>query len=76
MPTVLRVRGYKFFFFSHEGSEPAHMHIWKGGSAAKFWLGPVRLAFNDGFKKQELRTIIQILEEHEPELIRAWNEIE
>ena len=76
MPTVLRLRGFKCFFFSHEGNEPLHIHVRKGDGTAKFWLGPVRLQYNDGFKKQELRAIISILKEHEPELIRAWNEIE
>jgi hypothetical protein len=76
MPTVLRIRGFKFFFFSQEGNEPAHIHVSKGGVAAKFWLNPMKLEYNDGFKKQELRAIIEILERHETELIRAWNEIE
>ena len=76
MPTVLRIRGFNFFFFSHEGNEPAHIHVKKGDGAAKFWLDPVKLVYNDGFKKQEVRAIISILEKHEVELIRAWNEIE
>jgi len=52
------------------------MHVKKGDGVAKFWLDPVKLAHNDGFKKQEVRAIIAILEKHEAELIRAWNEIE
>ena len=27
MPTVLNIRGYRFFFFSMEGSEPPHIHV-------------------------------------------------
>ena len=76
MPTVLRIRGFKVFFFSEEGNEPVHVHVRKGDGVAKFWLDPVRLEYNDGFKKQELRVIIAMLEEHEAELIQAWNEIE
>jgi hypothetical protein len=76
MPIVLRIRGFKFFFFSQEGNEPAHIHVSKGDGSAKFWLGPVKLAYNDGFKKAELSAIIVMLERHEAELIRAWNEIE
>lgn len=39
MPTVLRLEGYKFFFYSDEGDprEPAHIHVFKSGSEAKFW---------------------------------------
>jgi hypothetical protein len=42
MPTIYRVRGYSFFFFSNEGypQEPAHIHVRKGSSTAKFWLEP------------------------------------
>jgi len=76
MPTVLRVRGFNFFFFSHEGNEPADIHVRKGDGVAKFWLGPVKLDYNLGFKKQEIGVIIKILEQNEAELIRAWNEIE
>jgi Domain of unknown function (DUF4160) len=76
MPTVLRIRGFKFFFFSQEGNEPPHIHVEKGDGAAKFWLGPVKLANNSGFKKSELSVIIVMVERHEAELFRAWNEIE
>jgi len=76
MPTVLRIRGFKFFFFSHEGNEPAHIHVNKGDGAAKFWLNPIQLKYNDGFNKQELRVIIEILERHQAQLIQAWNETE
>ena len=76
MPTILRIRGFKVFFFSHEGNEPAHVHVRKGDGVAKYWLGPVKIAYNDGFKVRELAAIARILEEHEEELIRKWNEIE
>ena len=76
MPTVLRIRGFKFYFFSQEGNEPPHIHVKKGDGVAKFWLGPVRLAESDGFKKPELLAIVEIIEKHEDELLRAWNEIE
>lgn len=44
MPTVLRVGRYRFFFFSNEGEEPAHIHIKAERDQAKFWLDPVTLA--------------------------------
>ena len=27
MPTVLRIGGYRFFFYSNENGEPAHIHF-------------------------------------------------
>ena len=41
MPEVLRVRGFRFFFFSREGFEPRHIHVERAGKYAKYWLEPV-----------------------------------
>ena len=70
------MRGFKFYFFSQEGNEPPHIHVKKGDGVAKFWLDPVRLAESDGFKKPELLAIVEIIEKHAAELLRAWNEID
>lgn len=44
MPTVLRIGPYRFFFFSRENNEPAHVHIEAGGKEAKIWLASLELA--------------------------------
>jgi hypothetical protein len=44
MPTVLKVQGYRFFFFSQEGNEPPHIHVEHGDKVAKYWLNPTNLA--------------------------------
>ena len=54
MPALLRVRGYRFFFFSMEGREPAHIHVAHAGRYAKFWLEPVTLADARRFRSHEL----------------------
>ena len=39
-PTVLRIRGYRFYFFSRE--EPrVHIHVQHAEGEAKFWLEPM-----------------------------------
>src|SRR5713226_2775973 len=55
MPTVLRISGFRFFFYSLEGSEPPHIHVAHGDSVAKFWLDPVNLAESHGFRAHELK---------------------
>jgi hypothetical protein len=40
MPTVLRIDGYRFFFYSLETGEPSHIHVERADEAAKFWLFP------------------------------------
>lgn len=74
MPTIKRIGRYRFVFFSNEGNEPPHIHAKADGNEAKFWLGPVALASNYGFKVHELNTIKRIVEQYEQEFLEAWNE--
>ena len=43
MPTVLRIKGLRFFFFSNELGEPMHIHVETDDKYAKFWLDPCNL---------------------------------
>ena len=74
MPTILRVRGHRFFFFSNEGLEPPHIHIETGENYAKFWLNPVVLAKSVGYRAKELRRLREIVEEHSELFQEKWNE--
>ncbi len=76
VPTVLRVKGYRIGFYSSEPEEPAHVHVIKSGCEAKFWLSPAQLSWNKGFRDPDLREIVRILEAHETQLLKAWNETE
>ena len=40
MPTILIVRGWRFFFYSNEGNEPMHVHARKGEAECKYWIRP------------------------------------
>jgi hypothetical protein len=74
MPTVLRHGPYRFFFYSVDRNEPAHVHVERDENKAKFWLTPVRLERGGGFKRKELNRIRQLIEENERHLLRSWNE--
>jgi hypothetical protein len=74
MPTILRVRGFRLFFFSNEGREPPHIHVESGGNYAKFWLRPVALARSVGYNAHELRRLRQIVEAQCVFLEEKWNE--
>lgn len=54
MPTILRVEGYRLYFYSHEPGEPPHVHIDKGAATAKVWLHDAPVARSSCFKAQEL----------------------
>ena len=74
MPTVLRIKGYRFFFFSNEGKEPIHIHIERAESYAKFWLDPVRIAIGFGFSSNELNELHSIIEEYQDQIVEKWDE--
>jgi len=74
VPTVLRVRGYRFFFFSNERRKPAHMHVEQADRYAKFWLSPVSLARNIGFRSGELGELHELVRENHGLFLEKWNE--
>jgi len=74
VPTVLRKEGYRFFFFSNEGTEPPHIHVERGKGHAKYWLEPVSLAYSKGFKANELRRIREIVVGHRDYFLQKWHE--
>jgi len=57
MPTVLRIGPFRFFFYSNEDGEPAHIHIQRENMLAKFWIKPVTLASSTRFSPKELRKL-------------------
>ena len=75
MPVVLRVSGYKFFFYQADvANEPPHVHVIKEGNEAKFWLDPVGIAREGRFRKSDLREIERIIEDNLEFLLKAWKE--
>jgi hypothetical protein len=73
MPTILRILGFRFFFYSLEGSEPPHVHVEHGDNVAKFWLEPVSLAEAHGFRSHELNRLRALVIEHRATFLEAWN---
>ena len=74
MPVALRVKGYRFFFFSLEGHEPPHIHVEQAERFAKFWLNPVTLVKSRGVRSNELSEIQKIIEENRDILLEKWDE--
>lgn len=74
MPTVHQEGPYRFFFYSADRNEPAHVHIERDANRAKFWLAPVRVARSVGFGASELLRLWRLVAEHEQLLLRAWDE--
>ena len=74
MPTVLRIQGFRMYFWSREPNEPPHVHVDRAGASAKVWLQPIALASNAGYQARELGVILTLIREHQPELLEAWHE--
>lgn len=74
MPTVMQVGPYRLFFYANDRTEPVHVHVEREANIAKFWLGPVRLAGNNGFRSAELGRIERTVRKHEEEIEEAWHE--
>jgi 3-methyladenine DNA glycosylase AlkD len=72
MPTVLRVGPCQFYFYSHESTEPPHVHVDREKMSAKFWLQPISLAKNLGFRPVELRKIARIVANNRQHLLASW----
>ena len=74
MPTILRIGGYRFFFFSNEGTEPLHVHVESAECYAKFWLQPVALADSVGYNGKELTRLRKMVGEHSALFMERWHE--
>lgn len=74
MPVVLRVKGYRFWFYEADLDEPAHVHVGKQGREAKYWLDPLRIAQAGRFRPVDLREIERIINENLDFLLNAWEE--
>ena len=74
MPTLLRVDGFRFYFYSHEPNEPPHVHVDHSGRTAKMWLEEISLARNIGFNARELRTILNLTRNHRDQFLEAWHD--
>jgi hypothetical protein len=73
MPTVYRVGPYRLFFYSVDRSEPPHVHVERDAAAAKFWLSPLEVAWNRGFRPPELRRIRGIIAGRQAALLERWH---
>jgi hypothetical protein len=75
MPTVLKINGYRFKFFSNENNEPPHIHIIQGDGDAKYWLIPDCIEeYAYSFTIREKRDINKMITENRQFLIDKYHE--
>ncbi len=49
MPTILLVRGWRFFFYANEAQEPIHIHCQKAEQECKYWLDRKNFALEEAY---------------------------
>jgi Domain of unknown function (DUF4160) len=54
--------------------EPPHIHVQRERSVAKFWLEPVALVTNRGFRAHEMRRITRLVMQPQATLLEAWHD--
>lgn len=75
MPTVLHIKGYRFYFFSNENHEPMHIHIEKAGANGKVWIEPeIETAYFYGFNAKQIKEIGEIIEQNLETIKTSWND--
>ena len=74
MPTVLRIKAYRFFFVSLDRGEPPHIHVRREKKVAKIWLNPIDIADGGRFGRVELNKIVKLVNEHQTYLLEKWHE--
>lgn len=74
MPVVLRILGYRFWFYQADLDEPPHIHVGKEGKEAKYWLAPIALAKAGRFRNHELNEIERILVKYQDDILQVWQQ--
>lgn len=71
----MRIKGYRFYFFSNEGVEPKHIHIEKADANGKMWLEPsIDVEYFYGFSIKEQKELKGIVNDNLEFLKNKWNE--
>ena len=74
MPTIVRLNGFRFYFYSHVPNEPPHVHIDKGKATIKVWLDSLEVAKSRGLRAHEISGIIVMSKERRAMFSEQWHE--
>ena len=73
MPTVLKIDGYRFFFFSDEHA-PEHIHIEKGDSYIRIEIESLKVTNSYNINSKETKKLVNLVTQNKDKLREAWNE--
>jgi hypothetical protein len=67
-----RIDQWRMGFFSKDLEERPHVHVERDRRKAKFWLSPISLHKNQGFRADELSKIARAIQDNYEEIWRRW----
>lgn len=72
MPTIFKIDGYRFFFFSNEHT-PEHIHIEKGDSYARIEIETLNVTDSYNLNSNDLKKLIKLVKKNKEKLKGAWD---
>jgi hypothetical protein len=80
MPTILLIRGWRFFFYANEGNEPIHIHCRKGEKECKYWLDrrnfDLEEAFSYRMNGKDKREVKKMIFDNFEYIETEWNKFQ
>jgi len=73
-PRVFTEHGYRVVIYPNDHS-PAHVHVIHADGKARVKLDPVELVNSWGFNTREIGDILDMIEDHQAELLAKWDEL-
>ena len=73
IPTIFKIDGYRFFFFSDEHT-PEHIHNEKGDAYARIEIENLKVTDSYNLNSKELKKLLKLVTDNKDRLQGAWNE--
>ncbi|MEA3352418.1 MAG: DUF4160 domain-containing protein [Campylobacterota bacterium] len=73
LPTVLRIDGYRFFFFSNEHT-PEHIDIEKADMYARIELESLNVTDSYNLSSKDLKKLVNLVRKNKDKLKGEWDE--
>jgi len=73
MPTILKIDGFRFFFFSNE-HDPKHIHIEKADAYVRIELNTLKVTDSYNLNSKDIKKLVELVKQNNEILQGAWDE--
>ena len=78
MPTVILIKGWRFFFYANEGNEPIHIHCKNAEKECKYWLDSDNFELMEAYSyrmtQKDKRIVKEIIYKNFEYIELSWKE--